>query len=183
MDNEKPRAKRRPSVSKVCQICSKSYFVRASRADASKACSWECNHALKRTLPEPVEKNCHTCGKVFTHRRDRPDSKFCSKPCQVKWWSQLTYSPEQYLEWGRKSGDAQRGKGEGKAYRKLYGRHEHRVIAEQKLGRPLKRGEIVHHKDENILNNDPSNLQVMTQAEHMRLHGLGIPGQKPKWMK
>lgn len=55
-------------------------------------------------------------------------------------------------------------------YRKLHNRHAHRVIAEQMLGRPLERGEIVHHIDGNKHNNDPSNLRVMTQAEHLRLH-------------
>lgn len=55
-------------------------------------------------------------------------------------------------------------------YRKLFGRHEHRVVAEQMLGRPLKQNEIVHHIDGNKHNNDPSNLQVMTQAEHVREH-------------
>jgi hypothetical protein len=55
-------------------------------------------------------------------------------------------------------------------YRKIHGRHAHRVIAEQMLGRPLKRGEIVHHIDGDKHNNAPSNLQVMTQSEHMKLH-------------
>ena len=55
-------------------------------------------------------------------------------------------------------------------YRKLHGRHEHRVIAEQMLGRALKRNEIVHHIDGNKHNNEPSNLQIMTQSEHVRLH-------------
>lgn len=38
------------------------------------------------------------------------------------------------------------------------------------LGRKLKKGEIVHHKDGNKKNNDPKNLQVMTQSEHCKVH-------------
>jgi hypothetical protein len=48
--------------------------------------------------------------------------------------------------------------------------YEHIVVAEQKLGRPLKPGEVVHHVDENKLNNDPDNLEVVTRSEHARLH-------------
>lgn len=58
-----------------------------------------------------------------------------------------------------------------KSYRKLNGRHEHRVLMEQMLGRELMPGEIVHHKDGNKLNNDLSNLELLpSQAEHCRGH-------------
>ena len=68
-------------------------------------------------------------------------------------------------------GEMLRGSGEGKAYRKLLGRHEHRRIAEQKLGRPLRKGEVVHHIDGDKLNNSPGNIAVLpSQAEHARLH-------------
>ncbi len=66
--------------------------------------------------------------------------------------------------------NSQLGTGEGKTYEKMHGRHTHRVVAERKLGRPLKAGEIVHHIDGNKRNNDPDNLMVMTQSEHCRLH-------------
>ncbi len=56
------------------------------------------------------------------------------------------------------------------SYKKWLGRHEHRVVAERMLGRPLVKGEIVHHKDGNKHNNSPDNLEVMTQSEHMREH-------------
>ena len=56
-------------------------------------------------------------------------------------------------------------------YRKLLGRHEHRVVAEKAIGRPLRSDEHVHHKDENKHNNSPENLEVMHWLDHLRLHG------------
>jgi hypothetical protein len=55
------------------------------------------------------------------------------------------------------------------------------VVAEENLGRALLPGEIVHHLDEDKHNNDPANLIVMRQGDHMREHGLGIPGMKLWW--
>lgn len=48
---------------------------------------------------------------------------------------------------------------------------EHRVVAENKIGRLLKKNEVVHHVDENKKNNAPENLEVMTKTEHASLHG------------
>lgn len=58
----------------------------------------------------------------------------------------------------------------------------HRVIAEWKIGRPIKEGEHVHHKDGNKLNNHPDNLQVMTASDHLRLHAIqnGLGKRKGK---
>jgi len=47
---------------------------------------------------------------------------------------------------------------------------EHRIVAEQKIGRLLKPNEDVHHIDFNKLNNHPNNLSVLTKSEHIRLH-------------
>ena len=49
---------------------------------------------------------------------------------------------------------------------------EHRLIMEQHIGRYLTEEEVVHHKDRNKVNNDISNLQLMTIGEHTRLHAL-----------
>lgn len=64
-------------------------------------------------------------------------------------------------------------------YRKRGKRHLHRIVAEQLLGRALRPGEIVHHRDGDTENNHPDNLQVMTQAEHARIHRSGVK-VKPK---
>jgi hypothetical protein len=48
--------------------------------------------------------------------------------------------------------------------------YHHRYVMEQHLGRELRSDEIVHHKDGDKLNNDISNLEIMTRAEHARHH-------------
>lgn len=55
-------------------------------------------------------------------------------------------------------------------YRKSFGRHAHRVIMEETVGRPLRSDEIVHHIDGNAQNNSPENLTIVTRAEHGRIH-------------
>lgn len=73
--------------------------------------------------------------------------------------------------------------GSGK-YAKCY---IHTKIAEKMIGRQLHRNEVVHHIDNDSLNNLPSNLIVMTCSEHMKcqrqiqkcaaeLYKLGIIG-------
>lgn len=51
----------------------------------------------------------------------------------------------------------------------------HRLIAENKIGRLLSEDEEVHHKDHDGHNNSEDNLEVMTTAEHRRLHRLEHP--------
>lgn len=50
---------------------------------------------------------------------------------------------------------------------------EHRYLMEQHLGYKLSSDMVVHHKNEKSRDNDISNLEVMTRAEHARLHQLG----------
>ena len=51
--------------------------------------------------------------------------------------------------------------------------YEHILKAEEILGRSLKNGEVVHHKDENRSNNNYENLLVFhTKSDHTRFHKL-----------
>jgi hypothetical protein len=57
-----------------------------------------------------------------------------------------------------------------KSYKKLHGRHEHRVVMERYLGRPLTSTEIVHHIDENKHNNSLENLELTNRSDHASHH-------------
>ena len=47
----------------------------------------------------------------------------------------------------------------------------HRWVAEKKLGRKLREGEVVHHENRNKQNNSPGNLHVFkNQSAHDKAH-------------
>lgn len=86
--------------------------------------------------------------------------------------SRLLDTEEQTRRASFRNKDSLRYTGRRDNYVKLKGRHMHRVVAEEMLGRALLPGEIVHHKDGDKWNNSSENLEVMTQAEHARIHCL-----------
>lgn len=53
---------------------------------------------------------------------------------------------------------------------------QHRLVAEDKIGRPLRRGkdphfaEYAHHKDDCRTNNHPDNIEVLTVSQHHSIH-------------
>lgn len=52
------------------------------------------------------------------------------------------------------------------------GRLVHDVLIEQEIGRRLAANELVHHVDDNRLNNADGNLELKTRGEHSRYHRL-----------
>lgn len=143
--------------------------------------------------------NCIWCGKQFYRYNSAiKNHNFCCNEHRMLWWRKYTLefvnvkghgkgtkrphlsllnkarignkNPMSRPEVRKKVGDAQRNRGAGKSYRKLNNRHEHRIVAEQKIGRPLGKDEVVHHIDRNKRNNSPDNLMVCTRSEHARIH-------------
>ena len=122
-----------------------------------------------KKIPEP--RPCEWCKeefipKAWKFRRRR----FCSVLCARRHCVLIAARSDKSRELAKIRGIARRGTGNKTKYLKVNYVHEHRVIASFQIGRPLLKEEIVHHIDGNSWNNDPSNLQVMTRAEHSRIH-------------
>ena len=135
---------------------------------------------------------CSWCGGIILRSKyliGRQNHFFCAAKCRSAFLSRAQ-NPEGYIrhdhlsEYNREHNDERMtpevriklrlnrlGTGEGKCYRKYFGRAEHRLVAERILNRRLRKGEVVHHIDGDKRNNSPENLMVFeNQKEHARWH-------------
>lgn len=128
-----------------------------------------------------VEAVCGWCGVHFMKQEiELHNHNFCCIAHFRKWnskrmsdYNRSENEVNQSSWWTDDKKEQQREKMLGsdiKSYRKYHGRHEHRVVMEEVLGRTLTSDEIVHHIDGDKTNNSPSNLQILTRAEHARVH-------------
>ena len=132
---------------------------------------------------------CDLCGKEYSSYQCGKYHHFCSIECRRKAGKlvassfseearkkaseRITYYNKNVFnhgEYRERQANSLRGKGNKKSYIKRNGKHEHRLIAEKMLGRQLESYEIIHHIDGNKQNNDPNNLTIMTQSEHIKEH-------------
>jgi len=61
--------------------------------------------------------------------------------------------------------------------------YTHRRVAEKKIGGKIGEGRVVHHKDGNKSNNQPSNLSIMRKSEHSKVHYRQQKTKKRWWGK
>lgn len=140
-------------------------------------CDW-CKSVIYRT-PSHIKKHnfcCRECLAKFSNRKENPegyaglkDYSNISRHC-TEMNKQL--NPDRMTdEIKEKISQSRIDTGRCVSYRKKRGRHEHRTVAEQILGRPLLAGEVVHHRDGNKRNNSVENIVVFaSQREHAKHH-------------
>lgn len=128
-----------------------------------------------------IQVKCEKCGKtILRYKCEIREHVFCSTGCSRSFLSRRMTVINQQLNPSRmtdqtreKLRESHLNSGEGKTYSKVYGRHEHRVVAEQMLNRPLKKGEVVHHIDKNRRNNSIENLIIFpSQKDHAFWHKI-----------
>jgi len=132
---------------------------------------------------------CEDCGQIRRSRRNKHLLEKNEHPCRScsnkrngikkigkpSWNSGKRYSisPVEKTSYINSSGykEVWCGRGEGSRGRKDGYRLEHHLVVEDKIGRKLKKGEIVHHINGNKLDNRPENLWVFSSiSEHRQSH-------------
>lgn len=147
----------------------------------------ECGSPFRRTkqtvCPDCRNRDrrefCEFCGEP-----NPPGAKrYCSRTCSGRASLAVFHADPEHQSMAGKAGGKRERPISRNTYRKENGRHIHRIVAETVLGRPLCRGEVVHHEDEDKWNNHPFNLIVFpsqaVHAGHHKLNHLGSPCDCP----
>lgn len=160
------------SIAKVCEHCGAGYSVPQCRS-SSRFCSRACSDKAPR---KRQETRCRECAKLFPCKSSQTKvvwGNFCSRQCLSSFRSRVTVGSGNANFKGRNfDQDGYRIFTPQASLKLGLGRMKvHHAVALTVLGiKSIPKGMHVHHRDCDVLNNDPSNLALLTNSDHRWLH-------------
>lgn len=157
-----------------CEQCGTEFYRSPDAIKrGARFCSQKCKSESQKL--ERLPRTCATCSKDFTVHPSESYRIYCSHACSAE-GRMVNKIDRQH------NGKSARLNQDG--YVLVWEPHhpksragwvfEHRLIAEQFLGRPLESEEHVHHLNGIKGDNRPENLQILSNAEHGKLTSRSI---------
>ena len=147
---------------KVCDHCGVIFSRKPRRPMSTWKTARFCGHPCHHASRQRKMSTCEICSAQFRPRGGSRPNRFCSQACFIE--GERRKIPKRYK--------TVTVDGVKMAL--------HRATKEAEIGRKLLPGEIVHHRDHDKLNNDPSNLEITSQSRHSRYHMMGNQNARRK---
>lgn len=160
---------------KICLICKSEFSVPKSRELSAKYCSRACSDrkATKKNMVQCAECGCKFHLKKSAELRNKYWGSFCSTKCSSSFKSRMYSGDGNPNSRGRNyDSDGYRLYTPQASLKLGFGKIKlHHAITFQVLGiSKIPDGYHVHHKDCDVMNNNPENLQLISNSNHKWIH-------------
>ena len=170
-----------------CMVCNKEHEIKEWRLKNYRTCSRKCLSEYTKSKTIKHFNKCEVCGNDYQVKKSHKSKrKTCSRLCGAKYKS-IIYSNEGNPMYGIRGENSKHWKGGNRnsnyGYKMIYDDDienksrksdryhlEHRFIMSRHIGRPLKKEELVHHRNGIKTDNSIENLEITCIRDHSSHH-------------